>query len=99
MSERSNIANRIATEILKDPRFDAPFGVLTHRSPDGRYYGVTFGRARILDAEVRVYGPKFILIRWRTAIRWLPQEGAERVYDEGQAVHALQGFLKDHTAP
>lgn len=99
MSERSNIANRIAAEIQKEPRFNAPFGVLTHRAEGGRYYGVTFGRARILDAEVRVYGPKFIIIRWRTAIRWLPQTGAERLYDETQATQALRGFVEDLTLP
>lgn len=98
MSERSNIAGRIAEAIRSEPRFDAPFGVNVGRREGGRYYGITFGRARILDAEVRVYGPKFILLRWQTAIRWLPREGLERVYDEGQAVHALQGFLKDHSA-
>ena len=98
MSERSNIAGRIAEEIRKEPRFNAPFGVIVGRPEGGRYYSVTFGRSRILDAECRVYGPKFILLRWRTAIRWLPNEGAERLYDEGQAVAALQGFLKDHSA-
>jgi hypothetical protein len=98
MSERSNIANRIAQAIAAEPRFNAPYGVLTTRSSDARYYVVTFGRARILDAEVRVYGPKFILLKWRTAIRWLPKDGLERVYDESQATHALQGFLKDFAA-
>lgn len=97
MSERSNIANRIADAIRAEKRFDAPFGVIVGRSPDKRYYSVTFGRARSLDAECRVYGPKFILLRWQTAIRWLPREGAERVYDEGQAVRALRGFLEDLT--
>lgn len=95
MSERSNIANRIAEAIRAEPSFDAPFGVIVGRPEGGRYYSVTFGRARILDAEVRVYGPKFILLRWQTAIRWLPREGAERLYDETQAVRALAGFLKE----
>lgn len=46
--------------------FNAPYGVLTSETTnkDGRKYrSVTFGRARTLDVEVRIYGPSFIMVR------------------------------------
>ena len=59
MSERSEIAGRIAEKII-EWRLTAPFGGDVEKS--GRYYGVLFARPRTLDGLVRVYGPKFIMV-------------------------------------
>lgn len=51
---------------VNDTDFNAPYGVLdgTGVSPSGKKYkSITFGRARTLDAEVRIYGSSFIIIR------------------------------------
>jgi hypothetical protein len=46
--------------------YNAPYGVLTsaHTNTNGRpYKSVTFGCARSLDAEVRIFNRNFILLR------------------------------------
>ncbi len=42
--------------------WSAPYGILDGRSGDGKYRTVTFGIARALDAEVRIYGPRYLLL-------------------------------------
>jgi hypothetical protein len=44
-------------------------------SKDKKYRYVLFSKARTLDGEIRIYGPKFIGIKWQTAYRALPQNG------------------------
>lgn len=46
--------------------FNAPYGVLTSTGTDTKgktYLSVTFGRARTLDVEVRIYNRGFMLLR------------------------------------
>lgn len=59
MSERSEIADRIAAKV-REWRLTAPFGGDVEKS--GRYYGILFAKPRTLDGLVRVYGPKFIMV-------------------------------------
>jgi len=46
-------------------RWTAPFGVLCgrHEHQGKAYRSVTFGIARALDAEVRIYSPSFMILR------------------------------------
>tara|TARA_B110000503_G_C6840561_1_gene286669 strand:+ start:173 stop:442 length:270 start_codon:yes stop_codon:yes gene_type:complete len=50
-------------EFLQDHSdvFNAPYGILSVESSHPKR--MTFGIARILDASVEIYGPKFILLR------------------------------------
>lgn len=53
-------------ECINQLNFDAPYGVLTgeQTNKNGRtYLSITFGRKRTLDAELRIFGEKFILLR------------------------------------
>jgi len=58
---KSEIVEKLTKVIQSNPGFNAPYGVLVSDHP--RYTSITFGRARTLDCEVRVYGPNFILFR------------------------------------
>lgn len=53
---------------------------------------VTFCKARILDATIHIYGPKFILLKWNTAIRRLAQIGSQK-FDNAEQV---KQFIKDN---
>jgi hypothetical protein len=62
------------------------YGVLTSKvEADKSYWAVTFCKARILDGEIRVYSPRFILVKWQTAIRDMPAKGSIRFTDEYEA--------------
>ena len=66
MSEREKTQNEVV-EFLQSGNFNAPYGILAGIQKDKKnqeYRSVTFGMARTLDAEVRIYGPKFLLLRW-----------------------------------
>jgi hypothetical protein len=43
-------------------------------SNDKKYRYVIFAKPRVLDGEVRVYNPKFIMVAWQTAFRDLPHK-------------------------
>lgn len=63
---RRAIAEKIA-DLISDKGLTQPFGgEVYHGNSNGRtYHGVTFAIPRLLDGEVRVYGPEFIMIRSR----------------------------------
>lgn len=42
-------------------RFTAPYGILTGKHD--KYLSVAFGIARALDVEVRIYSPRWLLLR------------------------------------
>lgn len=51
-------------------RWSAPYGILDGKSGDGKYRTVTFGIARALDAELRIYGPRYFVLH-SSAEGWL----------------------------
>lgn len=63
MSPREQTANDLVAWLNADGRWTAPYGVLEGLSSDKRYRSVTFGKARTLDAEVRIYSPKYLTLR------------------------------------
>ena len=73
IADRSLIIESIESWLRENGTFDAPFGILSSVSPDKRYRSVAFGRAAVLDAEIRVYGTSFITLRYRSADRTLPR--------------------------
>lgn len=59
-------------------------------SSDKKFRYVLLSKPRILDGEIRIYGPKFLMLRYQTAIRDLPHED-RRVFT---SVENLYQFLK-----
>ena len=62
MSKREEILEELV-EALQEADLDQVYGIDTGLSQDKKYRYATFCRARTLDGEVRVYGPKWILFR------------------------------------
>jgi hypothetical protein len=65
MSQREELTTRIETFIREQGVFNAPYGILTRKHESGSYREITFGRARFLDATVRVYGPQYLMVKWQ----------------------------------
>ena len=77
MSIREDISQRIADHLEAWGLNTSPSGVSVTRVVEGRksYRSVSFGVARYLDGEVRVYGPSFVMVRTsRTGDAILPGE-------------------------
>ena len=70
-------------ELLIGLRLDEVFGVIEGQGP--RYRSLTFCKARILDGVVHIYSPKFIVVKYETAIRTLPHRGQEKFDSVEQA--------------
>jgi hypothetical protein len=63
-SAREAVQAQIVSWLKQDPnKWTAPYGVLEGLAKDKSYRSVTFGVARTLDAEVRIYGPEFMILR------------------------------------
>lgn len=68
MSEREQFVNQLVEKIKAIREWTAPYGILTglhsnalaHQKAAGKYRSITFGVARYLDAEVRVYSKTYI---------------------------------------
>ena len=48
------------------------------------YYAVSFCIGRILDGSVKIYSPKFILVKWITQFRDMPHTGQQK-FDSAEA--------------
>lgn len=78
-SERRPVAERIAAFIL-DNDLANPFGgdVALKQSGKRKFYSVSFSRPAVLDGQIEVYSPKFILVQ---AQGRLAQAGDQRVFE------------------
>jgi hypothetical protein len=63
MSPREETTNALVNWLRDDGSWNAPYGILSNISANKQYRSVTFGRARTLDCEVRIYSPKYITLR------------------------------------
>jgi hypothetical protein len=63
MSPREQTMSDLIEWLRADGGWNAPYGILDSLSKDRRYRSVTFGKARLIDCEVRIYSPKYITIR------------------------------------
>lgn len=62
----SNEITSMVIDFAYNGNFNAPYGVLDSVQTDSKgkkYKSVTFGRARSLDVEVRIYNRNFMLVR------------------------------------
>jgi hypothetical protein len=77
-SARSDLADSIASQ-LKAAGLDDAYGVLIGQSHvKGNPYVISFCKSRVLDGQVTLYGPKFLLVKWQTAYRDMPRDGQEK---------------------
>ena len=76
MSKREDILRELV-EVLSEKGLGEVYGIIEGISADNKYRSATFCQARVTDGEVRVYGPKFIQVKWTTANRSLPHQGSE----------------------
>lgn len=85
MSEREELLDQIV-EVLHEKGLNEVYGINTGIADTKKYRYATFCRARTLDGEVKVFGKKFIQIKWETANRSLPQRGSEvfRSFEEAK---------------
>lgn len=91
MSAREQVASEIESYLV-ELGLNEVYGVVSGLSEDKKYRYATFCKARILDGVVHVYGPKFIQVRWETAIRRLPHRGSE-VF---RSLEAAKEFLREN---
>lgn len=73
MSKRSDLMSKVADFVSGHGlcRVYSDYGL----SKDKKYRYVLFNTPRTLDGEVRIYGPKFFIIKFQTAYRALPRNG------------------------
>lgn len=72
----------IALELADTCRFGGlsdSYGVMvTKNELNGKtFWNVTFCKAVNLDGEIRVYSPKFIMIKWQTRYKHLAPKGSQ----------------------
>jgi hypothetical protein len=90
-SPRRQLAQRIATFIIAH-HLANPFGGEVEQSSDRRSYGILLSIPRLLDGEVRVYSPRFILIRFEG-----PLGNGDWVFESEQnALDFLRLYLVEH---
>ena len=89
-SERNLVVDRIADWVRANNLAQIYGGeVRQEKGLRGKPYSVGFSIRRDLDGEIKVYSPKFILIKWQTAIRDLPPEESRVFESEGNALNFL----------
>lgn len=80
-SNREAIQNTLV-EWLSERNFTAPYGII--KGSHGQYRNITFGIARWLDAEIRIYSPTWLLYR-----------DSDNMQQKFGCVNDLLGFLGD----
>lgn len=94
MSKREEIINQIADFISENGLAEVYAGDVGI-SDDKKYRWVNFCKARTLDGEVRVYGPKWILVIYKTAFRALPARDSRVFTSVDNAIKFLDlAFVK-----
>ena len=69
MSAREDILEELV-EVLHNKGLNEVYGISTGIADTKKYRYATFCRARTLDGEVKVFGTKFIQIKWQRGGRW-----------------------------
>lgn len=88
MSVREDIMRQIASFIERNGLASvySGFGL----SEDKRYRYILMSKPRVLDGEIRIYGPKFILINYQTAYRSLPHNDRRVFTSAEDAIKFIQ---------
>lgn len=90
-SAREELANHLA-DTCTQLGLNEVYGVNVSKDTEkGKtYYAVTFCLARILDGIIKVYSPKFILVKWQTQFRDMPFKGQEKFTSEEEAAKFIK---------
>ena len=85
MSARSELAESIG-KTLCELGLNEVYGVMVGKSNEGGkpHYSINFCQARITDGVVKVYSPKFILVKWQTGFRDMQHRGQQK-FDSPEA--------------
>jgi hypothetical protein len=98
VSPRQQVARNLSDTCVFGGLTDS-YGVNVTKTKDGKgkeYWSVSFCKARVLDGEIRVYSPNFILVSWQTAYRDMAAKGNEVFRSELLAKEFLmKHFIKD----
>ena len=90
-SARSDIVDRMVAKLDKW-RLNSPF---LDSGESGRYRYILFSKPAVLDGEIKVFGPKFIQVKYQTGIRDLPQRDSRVFSSERDALKFIeQAFVK-----
>jgi len=73
MSVRSEAADQIAIK-LTDLGLNEVYGCIAGLR--GRFYDITFCKARVTDGAIHYYSDKFIQVKWQTGIRSMQRNGS-----------------------
>jgi len=82
------------TETLKFGGLDDAYGIQETKQTDAKgksYYNVLFCKTKVLDGAINVYSDRFILVKWMTQFRDMPQKGQE-VF---KSVASAKKFIQD----
>ena len=77
-----DIAERIAAYI-RQIRLDNPYG--GNASKHGRSWDIGFSKPSVVDGTVRVFGPRFIQVKYKTRLRDLPPNDSRVFLSEWDA--------------
>ena len=91
---RTQITDRIQ-KFLNANKLNEVYGVIQTGDESGRFEELTFCKARVLDGTVKVYGPKFILVKYTTAYRSLPHNDSVVFTSEKDAIRFLKSAFVD----
>ena len=94
MSARTEIAEKFK-EFFADNGLNEVYGVLEGYGTNKRFRYLTFCRARTVDGEINIYGPKFIVLKWQTSYHNVGRETQLKVDSVEKALKFLDtAFVK-----
>ena len=93
VSPRAQITDEIV-EFLHKNHLNSPY-LNSDISNDKKYRYIIFSKPRVLDAEVRVYNPKFIMVSWQTAYRVLPHRDKRAFSSAKDAMNFIKAAFVD----
>ena len=93
MSEREELMGRIV-EFCGANGLNEVYGII--EANVGKYRSLTICKARILDGEIKIYSPKFIQVKWQTAIRALPERDSKVFTSAEHTIAFLKAAFIDH---
>jgi hypothetical protein len=87
-----DIADRLARWITQH-RLDNPYG--GNASKSGRSWDIGFSKPGVVDGTVKVFGPQFVQVKYRTPLRDLPNQDSRVFLHERDAALFLQWAFVD----
>lgn len=93
MSLRRDMTERMET-FLNDVGLNEVYGVMANY--EGKIKTLSFCKARSLDGQISIYGLNFIQVKYKTAIRALPQEDSRIFESEKNTMDFLKAAFVDY---